>query len=725
MQIGALAAQVLEIEPEAAIGRSAIEWIAPGDRAEFKQALIASAAELWQGTLQTIFRQKEWMSMQAVIRAAPELGTGLLLLCATESVPLGRDRLGTNGDKPLRSQSVLEPRQPVDAAQSQENPQCSLNRTARALHHSLHLKTIFATATKLLASDFNLPHSSIWHYNHSHHHWQVVSLYSGGRALEAPLALEISAPGLDWRLVEKRQLLATLTVEEALAGEVPAELVRNLPDPWLAIPLQAQGQLWGCAIVAAYSDTDLASAAPLMAFVEQLETAIEQAEQYKQAQRLNFDLERQIRSRTFQLQQALELEELLKSIADKVRDSLDEDRVLQTVVEELSFGLGVDCCETALYSESHTDYTIRYEHTTTFPSLRGYRARINPNDRIQHQLIGGNHLQFCPLDGEFVRADAQQCAVLACPILDDRGVLGNLWLYRPRACSFGDLEVRIVQQIANQCAIAIRQARLYQASQRQVQELERINQLKDDFLDTVSHELRTPITTMRMAIQMLELRLKRQLNLEEELQKPLAQQDSTVRYFHILKQECDREIKLIDDLLKLQRLDGRGYTPQLQTIRLEAWLPERAATFRERARDRQQDFQLDLPSALPAFSTDPSSLERIVTELLHNANKYTPPGGQIALSAKTEPDRIQLVVTNTGVEIPDSALPHVFDKFYRVPSIDRWKQGGTGLGLALVKQLVEQLNGSICACSGDDRTTFVVELPQLMPSHLAETPLAR
>nr|WP_277874846.1 histidine kinase dimerization/phospho-acceptor domain-containing protein [Leptolyngbya sp. FACHB-16] len=107
-----------------------------------------------------------------------------------------------------------------------------------------------------------------------------------------------------------------------------------------------------------------------------------------------------------------------------------------------------------------------------------------------------------------IRPVAKRLTTLACPIINDHSVIGDLWLYKAGEQCFEELEIRLVQQVANQCAIAVRQARLYQAAQLQVEELGRLNQLKDDFLSTVSHELRTPISNIKMATHMLEFILK-------------------------------------------------------------------------------------------------------------------------------------------------------------------------------------------------------------------------
>lgn len=93
--------------------------------------------------------------------------------------------------------------------------------------------------------------------------------------------------------------------------------------------------------------------------------------------------------------------------------------------------------------------------------------------------------------------------------------------------------------------------------------------------------------------------------------------------------------------------------------------------------------------------SDSTSLRRIIVELLNNAYKYTPAGGKILVTACVLSDKMQIAISNFGVEIPVNELPRIFEKFYRIPSIDPWKQGGTGLGLALIQSLVKQLGGTI------------------------------
>ncbi|XGV94806.1 MAG: GAF domain-containing protein [Leptolyngbya sp. BL-A-14] len=438
----------------------------------------------------------------------------------------------------------------------------------------------------------------------------------------------------------------------------------------------------------------------------QVAIAIQQAELYQQVQRLNAELEQQVQERTAQLKQALECEALLKRITDKVRDSLDECQILRTVVAELGVGLKVSC-DVALYSADQSTATIACEYLIAVPPSEGFQWHLADFPELYTLLPAGQSLQFCAIPSGWVRPVAYQKAILMCPIIDDQGVLGDLALFRPRTAVFNELEVRLVQQVANQCAIALRQARLYQTAQSQVQELEQLHAIKDDFLSTVSHELRTPLTNIRMAIQMLELDV-RQNGL---LARPYSK---TGDYLNILRDECRREANLIDDLLDLQRLSAGTQPLHLEPIQLQTWLPQLVKPFAERMKAQQQMLQLELSDKLPALISDVASLGRIISELLNNACKYTPPTERIIIEAKFTSPEMQIKITNTGVEISAHELPHIFDKFYRIPHSDRWNQGGTGLGLALVKVLVERLGGTITVESTSEQTSFTINIKSLV-----------
>lgn len=411
---------------------------------------------------------------------------------------------------------------------------------------------------------------------------------------------------------------------------------------------------------------------------------------------LTLKLENLVVERTAQLQQALEFEATLKRITDKVRDSLDESQILQIVVQELAVVLGVSCCNTALYNLEQGSSTICYEYATSNAQAQARTIQIAAFPEIYQQLLQGQYCQFCSLNPNPQRG---RVAMLACPIIDDQEVLGDLWLINQPDYVFNQLEIRLVEQVVNQCAIAIRQARLYQAVTAQVESLKKLNVLKDDFLSTVSHELRTPLSNMKMALSMLKLTYE--------------PEEKSQRYLEILTSECKREIELVNDLLDLQRLESESDPLLLsETVNLQDFSPRIVAPSQARSEQHQQLLQIYFPPDLPALVTDRRSLERVLVELLNNAYKYTPAGGEIILSVEYKSAQLttQFSVSNTK-EIPSAHLSQIFEKFYRIPNADPWKQGGTGLGLALVQKLVGQLQGTICVDSSNGWTTFTIVLP--------------
>ncbi len=247
------------------------------------------------------------------------------------------------------------------------------------------------------------------------------------------------------------------------------------------------------------------------------------------------------------------------------------------------------------------------------------------------------------------------------------------------------------------------EARQKQIEQEQlVVQWEEINQLKNDFLNLVSHELRSPLSNIKMMIQMIQLS---------------NNTESDQRYLRLIESECDRELELINDLLDLQQLESSSYpviTPD--ALLLQQWLLWVIEPFQIRVQQHQQTLQPNLPANLPPLLSDGISLERIIVELLNNACKYTPAGGEIVLSVShnsSEAPAKTIITVSNSAEIPVTELPRIFDKFYRLPNTDIWNQGGSGLGLSIVQKLIEQLQGNIKVESGNGWTTFTLTLTDL------------
>lgn len=577
---------------------------------------------------------------------------------------------------------------------------------SQRIHQSLNLNETLETAVTEIRQLLNVDRTLICQTSDDHGSCRVIA--------ESVRTTEYSVLGRQFNgAYLKQNRWGNWAVDDTQSQSLDAGYAALLQDldvrANLVVPIVQGESLWG--LLAAQNcqgthqwrtwERDL-----LKQLADQLMIAIQQSELYGQIQRFSAQLEQQVKVRTAALELAFEFEATLKRITDKVRDSLDEGQILQTAVEELAKGLRIECCNAALFDLEQRTSTIYYEYTTSIPPSRGRVSQIDDFPELYEPLLHGEHLQFCSLA---TRPGQGRLAMLCCPIQDEHRVLGDLWLIHGGCHVFSEQDIRLVQQVANQCAIALRQARLYQAAQSEVQELEKINQLKDDFLSTVSHELRTPMSNIKMATQMLEIALRRDGYLQEA--------GSATQYFQILRKECDREISLINDLLDITRLSSVSEPIDWDVIDLRDRIPRIGEPFVERMRQHDQQFQLQLANDLPLLTTEPNYFERILGELLNNACKYTPAGETISIQATNQVRTVTVAVSNSGTEIPPAECDRIFEKFYRIPKNDPWKHGGTGLGLALIKGLVERLGGSIQVNSQHRLTTFTIIFPKQIEAH--------
>jgi signal transduction histidine kinase len=253
------------------------------------------------------------------------------------------------------------------------------------------------------------------------------------------------------------------------------------------------------------------------------------------------------------------------------------------------------------------------------------------------------------------------------------------------------------------------QAKLYEKTRQQIDQLQHLNQLKEEFMSTMSHELRTPLTTMSLAIRMLR--------------QPTLPVERREKYLEILEEQCNKEIDLINDLLSLQQLESNQSQLQLQKIDLMVLVKKLAQSFEQKWADKRLTLVVKSPVRSLMLNTDPDSLNRILLELLTNAGKYSDPDTQVHLQIDRQRQRsvnqVILTLTNTGRGISPTELIHVFDKFRRGQGVTQQAVQGTGLGLALIKCLVEHLEGTIDVKSYPSEnsqtslTSFTLTLPQL------------
>jgi two-component system phosphate regulon sensor histidine kinase PhoR len=227
--------------------------------------------------------------------------------------------------------------------------------------------------------------------------------------------------------------------------------------------------------------------------------------------------------------------------------------------------------------------------------------------------------------------------------------------------------------------------------------LRRLETVRQDFISNVSHELRTPLASLKALAETLQ---------EGALQDPPAAK----RFLGRMETEIDTLTQMVQELLELSRIESGRVPLRRQSLpprRLVSHSVERMTAQAERA---GLHLCLECPEDLPLVSADPERMEQVLVNLLHNAVKFTPPGGEIIVSARPEDSRVIFSVRDTGVGIAAKDLPRIFERFYKA---DRARSGGgTGLGLSIARHIVETHGGRIWAESVQGQgSTFYFSLP--------------
>ncbi|MFN8139807.1 MAG: ATP-binding protein [Fimbriimonadales bacterium] len=244
-----------------------------------------------------------------------------------------------------------------------------------------------------------------------------------------------------------------------------------------------------------------------------------------------------------------------------------------------------------------------------------------------------------------------------------------------------------------------------------VTDLKNIERMKSAFVATVSHELRTPLTAIKGFVS--TLLVDDSFTIEERHE-----------FYSIIDHECDRLTRLINDLLNIARIEaGESLKPNYGTVDVLQLMKKVLVIQKQSTHSTSKHtFVLEAPDSLPEIVGDQDKLDQIFTNLINNAVKYSPEGGQVIAHMKTEGDHLLIGIQDQGIGIPKEHLGRVFDRFHRVHTEDNRKIYGTGLGLFLVKHLVEQIHLGKVWVESDlgVGSTFWVRLPMKLDIEKAE-----
>ena len=233
-----------------------------------------------------------------------------------------------------------------------------------------------------------------------------------------------------------------------------------------------------------------------------------------------------------------------------------------------------------------------------------------------------------------------------------------------------------------------------------ITEIRNVERMKTAFVSTVSHELRTPLTSIKGFVATL-------LQDEDDYFKPEERRE----FYEIIDSECDRLRRLIEDLLNVSRIES-GRSLQLHTEMFDPVKAAEGVLQAQRAYSKGHTLELDAGYEVPEIEGDEDKFDQILTNLISNAIKYSPKGGPVTITMSSDDVMLKVSVSDQGIGIPEDKLSRIFEKFERIDNRDTRQAGGTGIGLFLVKHLVELHGGSINAQSTCGAgTTFTFELP--------------
>ncbi|MGC9397628.1 MAG: ATP-binding protein [Anaerolineae bacterium] len=370
------------------------------------------------------------------------------------------------------------------------------------------------------------------------------------------------------------------------------------------------------------------------------------------------------------LQERVEELSLLQEMARDLNSSLNFDDVMQRSVSWAVTAAGAAAGAVGIL----TGEGVRW------PARQG---AVTPDERLVRRVLRQ-------------RRPYHSARTMVIPLLREQRPVGIFYLCASEAHPFTEATFQLVGRLADNTAIAVENVRLYKA-------LLQTNQAKSEFVSLVSHELRTPMTSIRGYSEMLAKGMAGELN-------PRQQQ-----FLEAIQRNVTRMRILVSDLLDLSRIETGRLRLEPQAVQLEAAVDEAYETLEKQMEAKEQRFVAEMPQDLPRVWADPNRLAQILINLMSNAVKYTPEGGEVRVQARTteeEPRLVRCSVVDTGVGISEEDQRRLFTKFFRSEDPIVQEQTGTGLGLAITKSLVELHGGEIWVRSQKGQgTTVTFTLP--------------
>ncbi|MEM6610885.1 MAG: DICT sensory domain-containing protein [Cyanobacteria bacterium P01_C01_bin.72] len=400
-------------------------------------------------------------------------------------------------------------------------------------------------------------------------------------------------------------------------------------------------------------------------------------------------------------------EQLVNSVTDAVRRSLNTKQILQVAVQKLGQGVGV--CRCIIYRCREHDAVATIDREFTSPGIKsvlGQKWQLANNPLFAEAIattetvsVNNTHederltkLAWEQGTGDFFRNLIENYAIsswLLAPIFYHGRLLGVMELHHcsSEAISWNRDDINLVDAIATQIGVALIQAEAYADLEDLNEQLEALDRTRSNLVAIVGHELRTPLSTIQVCLESLAS------------EPDMASEMSQVMLDTALK-DAERMRHLVQDFLTLSKLEGGGVEWNIETLSITECIDLAISNVKARQFNQSmpQIKNLTSPDDLPLVEIDGEWLVEVLAKLLDNACKFTQADGKITIAVKTNGGKtLEVTVSDTGRGIDTASLESVFDRFYQEEGALRRSAGGTGLGLAICRQVVKNWGGEIWA----------------------------
>lgn len=405
-------------------------------------------------------------------------------------------------------------------------------------------------------------------------------------------------------------------------------------------------------------------------------------------------------------QQRLRSMSALVDMAKQVTGNLRVERVMQTTVQTIQKLLNARASTIALLSEDGTELVVE---AAAGIKPQYHRVRIKLGEGVSGRAVREQRMIYIRdtyREADFLFFDDVLRSLLVVPLITRDKVIGTLTVDSDRPEAFSESDTQLLTIAAAQVSVAFANARLFEALEERAAELadayedlKENDRLKDELVQNVSHELRTPLTFIRGYVDLL---------VEGEMGELDSQQ---LRALEIISNKTDDVTRLVEDIMSLQRIS----TGNLRRERFAmADLLESTVACHEMSADNQGlRLVYEPPSKLGIVEADRGRINQVLDNLVGNAMKFSPDGGQIVLRMVERRDNVLVVVSDEGIGIPEEKVERIFDRFYQIDGSSRRRFGGAGIGLAIVKRIIEAHDGDIWVRSEAEKgSSFYFTLPK-------------